>query len=131
MYARNRRGKPWLRSRPMRLAIFSHSLLSDWNHGSAHFLRGVATELALGGHEVRAFEPSDASSVRSLLAEQGSWPLAAMRRAYPLVSPRPYDLATFDFDRALDGVDVVLVHEHNDVRLVTKLGAMRLSGAPF
>src|SRR5258705_13461060 len=115
MYARNRRGKPWLRSRPMRLAIFSHSLLSDWNHGSAHFLRGVATELALGGHEVRAFEPSDASSVRSLLAEQGSWPLAAMRRAFPPFSPRPFHLATVDFDPAPHGEDVVLAHQHNEL----------------
>jgi spore maturation protein CgeB len=115
----------------MRIAVFCHSLLSDWNHGSAHFLRGVATELALRGHEVRVFEPSDAWSVRNLLAEHGTWPLAAMRRAYPLVSPRPYDFASFDFDRALDGVDVVLVHEWNDEQLVAKLGRVRLSGAPF
>ncbi len=115
----------------MRIAVFCHSLLSDWNHGSAHFLRGVVTELAQRGHEVRAFEPSDAWSVRHLLAEQGTWPLAAMRRAYPLVSPRPYDLASFDFDRALDGAEVVLVHEWNDRKLVAKLGAMRLAGARF
>ena len=25
--------------------LFCHSLLSDWNHGNAHFLRGVVTEL--------------------------------------------------------------------------------------
>jgi spore maturation protein CgeB len=115
----------------MRLALFSHSLLSDWNHGSSHFLRGVATELTLGGHELRAFEPSDAWSVHGLVTEQGTWPLAAMRRAYPQLSPRPFDLATFDFDRALDGIDVVVVNEQSDVRLVKKLGAMRLSGAPF
>src|SRR5437870_3801939 len=24
----------------MRVALFCHSLLSDWNHGNAHFLRG-------------------------------------------------------------------------------------------
>lgn len=30
----------------MRVALFCHSLLSDRNHGDAHFLRGVATELA-------------------------------------------------------------------------------------
>jgi spore maturation protein CgeB len=115
----------------MRVAVFCHSLLSDWNHPGAHYLRGIVTELASRGHEVRAFEPSDAWSVRNLLAEQGTWPLAAMRRAYPLVSPRPYDLASFDFDRALDGVDVVLVHEWSDPKLVAKLGAMRLSGARF
>ena len=30
---------------PMRIAMFYHSLLSDWNHGNAHFLRGIAWEL--------------------------------------------------------------------------------------
>ena len=29
----------------VRVVIFCHSLLSDWNHGNAHFLRGVASEL--------------------------------------------------------------------------------------
>ena len=29
----------------VRFVIFTHSLVSDWNHGNAHFLRGVATEL--------------------------------------------------------------------------------------
>ena len=37
----------------MRFVIFCHSVLSDWNHGNAHFLRGVATELAARGHDVR------------------------------------------------------------------------------
>ena len=34
----------------MKFALFYHSLLSDWNHGNAHFLRGVATELLARGH---------------------------------------------------------------------------------
>jgi spore maturation protein CgeB len=36
----------------MRIVLFYHSLLSDWNHGNAHFLRGIATELMTRGHEV-------------------------------------------------------------------------------
>ena len=27
-----------------RLVLFCHSLRSDWNHGNAHFLRGVLSE---------------------------------------------------------------------------------------
>ena len=34
----------------MRIAMFYHSLASDWNHGNAHFLRGIATELIERGH---------------------------------------------------------------------------------
>ena len=37
---------PWSFSPPrMRFVLFCHSLRSDWNHGNAHFLRGVVTDL--------------------------------------------------------------------------------------
>ncbi len=29
----------------MRIVYFTHSLASCWNHGNAHFLRGVLSEL--------------------------------------------------------------------------------------
>ena len=44
----------------MRFVLFYHSLLSDWNHGNAHFLRGIAGELQHRGHEVVVYEPRDA-----------------------------------------------------------------------
>ena len=31
--------------RPLNIRLFAHSLVSDWNHGNAHFLRGVLSEL--------------------------------------------------------------------------------------
>ena len=36
----------------MRVSYFTHSLLSCWNHGNAHFLRGVLSELVRRGHAV-------------------------------------------------------------------------------
>ena len=42
---------PTERRQLLRFVIFTHSLVSDWNHGNAHFLRGVATELIAAGHE--------------------------------------------------------------------------------
>ena len=33
----------------LRFRIFAHSWLSDWNHGNAHFLRGLARELVATG----------------------------------------------------------------------------------
>jgi hypothetical protein len=36
----------------MRIVLFVQSLVSDWNHGNAHFLRGVAAELVERGHEL-------------------------------------------------------------------------------
>ncbi len=109
----------------MRVALFCHSLLSDWNHGNAHFLRGVVTELAARGHEVRAFEPASSWSAAELVAEAGAEALAEVQHIYPAVAPYRYDLATLDLDRALDGVDLVIVHEWNDPELVRRIGAHR------
>ncbi len=55
----------------MRVVYFTHSLRSCWNHGNAHFLRGVLRELVGRGHEVRAYEPKGAWSLANLLADAG------------------------------------------------------------
>ena len=34
----------------MRFALFYHSVISDWNHGNAHFLRGLMRALQARGH---------------------------------------------------------------------------------
>ena len=60
----------------MRVAFFYHSLASDWNHGNAHFLRGVVGELLARGHRVDVYEPADAWSVTQLIAD----PAATERR---------------------------------------------------
>ncbi|HEX3128611.1 MAG TPA: glycosyltransferase [Thermoanaerobaculia bacterium] len=106
----------------MRVVLFVHSLLSDWNHGNAHFLRGVAAELQARGHEVRIFEPRDSWSLRNLLADHGESALDGFHAAYPTLSSTRYDLATLDLDEALDGADLVLVHEWNDHGLVRRIG---------
>lgn len=61
----------------MKIRLFYHSLLSDWNHGNAHFLRGVATELIASGHEVVIYEPADGWSLKNLIAEHGEAPIGA------------------------------------------------------
>ncbi len=109
----------------MRIVMFCHSLISDWNHGNAHFLRGVVCELLERGHPVRVYEPVDAWSVTNLVADHGEPALFAARTAYPYVRPRRYVLATLDLDEALDGADVVLVHEWNDRDLVRRIGDHR------
>ena len=40
----------------MKFALFYHILLSNWNHGNAHFLRGVATDLIARGHDVQLLQ---------------------------------------------------------------------------
>jgi spore maturation protein CgeB len=110
----------------VRVVIFCHSLLSDWNHGNAHFLRGVASELVDRGHSLAVYEPSDAWSVRNLLDDAGPAALDGFHRAYPRLSSTRYDLAALDLDEALDGAELVLVHEWNDHALVQRVGAHRL-----
>lgn len=112
----------------MQIALFCHSLLSDWNHGNAHFLRGVSSELIRRGHEVRVFEPSDAWSVVNLISEEGEGPIERFKAAYPELRPIRYELSTLDLDEALDGVDLALVHEWNEPELVARLSRYRMRG---
>jgi spore maturation protein CgeB len=80
----------------MRIVMFYHSLLSDWNHGNAHFLRGIATELIARGHDVRVYEPRNAWSLQNLIAEQGEEPIQRFHAMYPWFTSWRYDLGTLD-----------------------------------
>jgi spore maturation protein CgeB len=115
----------------MRVVIFCHSLLSDWNHGNAHFLRGVVTELRARGHAVDTYEPRDAWSVRHLVADHGEGPLERLRTVYPGLSITRYDAGALDLERELAGADLVLVHEWNDPALVRRIGAHRAAGGAY
>ena len=107
----------------MKVVLFYHSLVSDWNHGNAHFLRGVATNLLRRGHEVVVYEPKNAWSLENLVAEQGTAPIKEFHERYPLLEePHSYELATLDLEEALDGADIVIVHEWNDHALVRRVG---------
>src|SRR5690349_2464379 len=109
----------------MRCAFFYHSLESDWNHGNAHFLRGVVSELHHLGLSVEVFEPLNGWSSSNLQRERGTAALRLFEQAYPGLESRHYELGSLDLDAALDGTDLVLVHEWNDPQLVRKIGECR------
>jgi spore maturation protein CgeB len=109
----------------MRFVVFCHSLVSDWNHGNAHFLRGVTSELIERGHEVRVFEPAGGWSRAKLLAAHGEAAVASFQATFPKLRSEAYELDRLDLDRSLDGADVVLVHEWNDPALVAEVGRHR------
>lgn len=109
----------------MKIVLFYHSLVSCWNHGNAHFLRGIVSELQAREYDVAVYEPRDAWSVENLVAEHGEEALDDFQRVYPGLASKRYDLATFDLESALDGVDLVLVHEWNDPELVRRIGQHR------
>jgi spore maturation protein CgeB len=109
----------------MRIVLFYHSLLSDWNHGNAHFLRGVLGELLLRGHDVTVYEPKAGWSLQNLRTEFGEKPIDDFRRAYPGQGSVEYEPATLDLNDALDDADLVIVHEWNDHDLVARVGQHR------
>jgi spore maturation protein CgeB len=109
----------------VRFVMFYHSLVSDWNHGNAHFLRGVVRVLQQRGHEVAVYEPRGGWSLRNLLVTEGPDALERFRVACPDLSSTPYDLDTLDLHEALYGADVVIVHEWNEPDLVARIGRIR------
>ncbi len=109
----------------MRVVFFTHSLVSDWNNGNAHFLRGVCTELIAQGHAVDVYEQANGWSVSNLVAEHGERPLLEFARAYPALRSRTYEPATLDLDHALGDADLVVVHEWSDHALVKQIGQHR------
>jgi spore maturation protein CgeB len=115
----------------MRILMFYHSLLSDWNHGNAHFLRGVATELISRGHNVEVFEPENSWSLQNLVAENGGEPVRRFHVAYPHLKSTRYVLDQLDFDELFDGADLVIVHEWNSHELVKRIGEQRARGGDF
>lgn len=117
----------------MRIVYFTHSLISCWNHGNAHFLRGVMRALLAAGHDVAVFEPMTSWSRDNLVAEKGIRAIDAFHAAFPelgeitnIISDDPEDVAV-----ALDGAELVLVHEWNEPALVAEIGRARVAGGRF
>jgi spore maturation protein CgeB len=114
----------------MKIVYFTHSLASCWNHGNAHFLRGVLRELIALGHDVTAFEPAGSWSMENLLKDHGQEGLEPYRRYYPELSSTEFRKRP-PLTRMLDGADLVVVHEWNDHALVAAIGERRRRGGKF
>ena len=116
-------------ARPLRVAVFGQSLISDWNHGNAHFLRGLVRALGRLGHTVTFYETADNWSLANLIREQGPDAVAAFHVAFPGLTSTMSTLgdpaARDDWlRRVLDGADIVLVHEWNDPDLIRTIGRL-------
>lgn len=109
----------------MHIVMFYHSLLSDWNHGNAHFLRGIVSELLDRGHRVSVYEPRLGWSLSNLLNQAGPRAIDEFRAFYPGLQSEMYDLASLDLEQVLDAADLVIVHEWSDHDLVKKIGDHR------
>jgi spore maturation protein CgeB len=114
----------------MKIIYFTHSLRSCWNHGNAHFQRGLLRELLASGHEVTVFEPEGGWSAINLLRDHGPDGFKPFEQAFPELHSRSFS-PELSLSVALEGAHLVIVHEWNEPWLIAALGNMRLRGARF
>ncbi|CAL75922.1 conserved hypothetical protein; putative glycosyltransferase [Bradyrhizobium sp. ORS 278] len=114
----------------MKCVLFYHAFSSCWNNGNAHFVRGVARELHALGNEVVVYEPVDGWSRLNAIKDGGDASLRQIPGLFPGVDLRTYD-SRLDLDQALDGADLVIVHEWNEPDLVRVIGRRRIAEGRF
>jgi spore maturation protein CgeB len=117
----------------LKIHYFAHSWVSDWNHGNAHFLRGLARQLIRMGHRVTCYEQLGSWSLSNLVRQEGERAIDAIdefRRVYPDLNiqffnndPRLTEFA----QEQLRNADVVIIHEWNDPILVNTILGLKQS----
>ena len=107
---------------PLKIRLFCHSIISDWNNGHAHFLRGIVGELSALGHDVVAYEDRDCWSLKNALFERENV-VSEFHRRFPRLHVHRY--GKLDLARAVADADLVIVHEWNPPALIAELGRLR------
>lgn len=105
----------------MKIYLFYHSIVSDWNNGNAHFLRGMVSSLITAGHQVIVYEPLNGWSFNNLLCEAGIRPVCEYYDRFPDHKVRFYDEANFS-PACLYDADLVIVHEWNKPEIIKAIG---------
>ena len=108
----------------MRIIYFTHSLVSCWNHGNAHFQRGVLRSLQAMGHDVAAYEPVQNWSRENLILDQGALAQDAFGVQFPTLTVNRFGTSA-ELEQAVDGADLVIVHEWNEPAIVQAVGRLR------
>jgi spore maturation protein CgeB len=115
----------------LKIRYFAHSWVSDWNHGNAHFLRGLARSLVRMGHQVRCYEQLGSWSLNNLVSQEGDRAVDAIddfRRLYPELDIYFYNndpSLPAMLEEQLRGADVVILHEWNDPYVVNAVLACK------
>ena len=109
-----------------RFALFYQSVISDWNHGNAHFLRGLVRALQARGHSVVCYEQVDNWSLSNLLRVAPE-AIPQFEQRFPDISYERYaldpDLESW-LRRRLADVEVAIVHEWNEPSVVRLVGRL-------
>ncbi len=115
----------------LNIHFFAHSWVSDWNHGNAHFLRGLARALIRMGHHVKCYEQLGSWSLSNLVKNEGERAINSIdefRSVYPELNIHFFNHdATFpDFaSHHLRGADVVILHEWNEPEIANAILALK------
>ena len=112
----------------MKIVMFVHSMVSDWSHGNAHFLRGLHRALQERGHEVVSCERWSNWSTQELVKDHGHGPVVEFARLFPELEIAMYggwETILEEADRLTRGAELVIVHEFNEPELVGALGLLR------
>lgn len=116
----------------MKICFVVQSVISCWNNGNAHFLRGVITALQALGHNVSVLEPADGWSRTNLAIDAGDAAWAEHRARFRHLAPCLYGSVPHALDSlAAAEPDLVIVHEWNTPGLVNAVGARRRAGERF
>lgn len=118
----------------MRIVYFTHSLVSDWSHGNAHFLRGLMRALKKRGHDVVACERWKNWATEQLFEDHGAGPIVEFSRLFPDLDVRVYgdwEGIIEEVDLLTRGADLVIVHEFNEPELVGAVGRVRRQREDF
>jgi spore maturation protein CgeB len=113
--------------RKLRIALFCHSIVSDWNHGNAHFLRGLVRSLKTLGHQVVSLEEEGNWSLSNLIRDHGLVPVQEFHQRFPFIDHQSYVLDgrahLYDWlTDTLSQVDACIVHEWNPSGLIRAIG---------
>jgi spore maturation protein CgeB len=118
----------------MKVVLFTHTIVSDWSHGNAHFLRGLMRALQGRGHEAIACEGWKPWSAEQLFEDHGHRPLLEFARRFPDLRVETYgrwETLAEEVDALTRGAELVLVHEFNEPELVGALGELRRRRGDF
>jgi spore maturation protein CgeB len=110
----------------VRFALFYQSIISDWNHGNAHFLRGLMRALQARGHQAICYEAVDNWSLRNLLAEAPD-AIAEFAAHFPDLRYERYRLGPgleAQLRERLAEADIAIVHEWNEPEVIGMIGSL-------
>lgn len=108
----------------MKIFLFYHSLISDWNHGNAHFLRGIVSALMEDNHDVTVYEQLNGWSFSNMVADAGLEPVSEYKKRFPKQKVQFYQEEDF-IPNILNDADLVIVHEWNSPQMIKKIGDHR------